>query len=156
MPSKLVVGTMLEVPALAWQMTPLLTRVQFVSIGSNDLQQFLFASDRANPRVWERYDVLSPPVLCFLREVVGRCRAAGVPVSVCGEMAGRTLDAMALIGLGIHSISMSAASIGPIKSMVRSLEVGPLREYMACLFDAPDHSVRDKLRLYAQDHGVVL
>lgn len=155
-PKTLRVGTMLEVPALAWQMPSLLKRVDFVSIGSNDLTQFLFAIDRGNPRISERYDVLSPAMLGFIRYIAKECRKAGVSLSVCGEMAGRPLEAMALLGVGVRVLSMSAPSVGPVKAMVRSLNLPGLECYMATLFDCPDHSLREKLRNYAVDHGVVL
>ena len=153
-PDRVRVGTMLEVPALAWQLPALLKRVDFVSIGSNDLMQFLFAADRGNPRIAERYDVLAPAMLNFLRWIARECRKAGVQLSVCGEMAGRPLEAMALLGVGIRNLSMSAPSIGPVKAMVRSLFLPSLEEYMATLYDRPDHSVRQYLRNFALDHGV--
>jgi len=156
MPELVRVGTMLEVPALAYQLPALLKRVDFVSIGSNDLTQFLFAIDRGNPRISERYDVLSPAMLAFLRNISDECRKAGVHVSVCGEMAGRPLEAMALLGIGIRSLSMSAPSVGPVKAMVRSLYLPALEDYMATLVDLPDHTVREKLRNFAIDHGVQL
>lgn len=155
-PARVSVGTMLEVPALAWQLPALLRCVDFISVGSNDLTQFLFAADRGNMRISERYDVLSPAMLSFLRWITARCRDAGVQLSLCGEMAGRPLDAMVLLGIGIRNLSMSAPSIGPVKAMVRSLSLSRLEDYMATLYDLPDHSVRDKLRNFALDHGVQL
>ena len=97
-------------------------RVDFLSIGTNDLTQFLFAADRADPRLAERYDWLSPAILRFLRRVNAEAKAAGVPVRVCGEMAGRPLEAMALIGIGIDSFSITPAAVGPVKAMVRSID----------------------------------
>lgn len=155
-PSGVQVGAMLEVPGLVFQLPALLPRVDFLSIGSNDAVQFLFASDRGNPRLAGRYDELSPIVLSFLSKVVAECRAAGVSLSLCGEMAGRPLDAMALIGLGFRSMSMAASSIGPVKAMVRSLDLQGLEEYIAGLVHLPDHSVREKLRSFAADHGVII
>jgi phosphotransferase system enzyme I (PtsP) len=154
LPESVRVGTMLEVPGLMWQMPALLRRVDFLSVGSNDLFQFLFAVDRGNPRVAERYDVLSPGVLSLLRSLVGQCEAAGVPLSLCGEMAGRPLEAMTLIGLGFRTISMTPARLGAVRAMTRTLNVKPLESYLEKLFDAPDHSLRQKLRAYARDHGV--
>lgn len=156
LPPRVLVGTMLEVPALAWQLPALLQRVDFISVGSNDLTQFLFASDRGNPRVCDRYDVLAPAVLGFLHDLARRCGEAGVPLSVCGEMAGKPLEAMALIGVGITALSMAAPSLGPVKTMVRSLDAGALRSYMRGLLDSPEHSLREKLRSFAIDHGVAL
>ena len=108
LPAPLRVGAMLEVPSLFWQLPALLPRIDFLSIGSNDLMQFLFACDRGNPELIDRYDVLSPPVLCFLRELVERCRRAGVSLSICGEMASRPLEAMVLLGLGVRKLSVTA------------------------------------------------
>ena len=115
---------MLEVPSLAEMLDLLLPRVDFLSIGTNDLTQFLFAADRADPRLAERYDWLSPAILRFLRRVAAQAKAAGVPVRVCGEMAGRPLEAMALIGIGIDSFSITPAAVGPVKAMVRSIDAG--------------------------------
>ncbi len=155
-PRSVAVGTMLEVPALFWQMEALLPKVDFVSIGSNDLIQFLFASDRGNPRVANRYDLLSPGALNFLRQVVLICARHKVPLSLCGEMAGNPLEAMALLGLGLRTISMSPAAIGPVKMMVRSLNVSDLEGFMEGLYGLPDASVRDALRNYADAQGIAI
>ena len=155
-PSRVEVGAMVEVPALYWQLGALLKRVDFLSIGTNDLFQFLFACDRGNPALIDRYDVLSPPALSFFHDMVQRCRAAGVRLAVCGEMASRPLDAMALIGLGIHHLSLTPSEVGPVKAMLRSLEAAPLGHYLRGLLELPDHSLRGRLRSYARDHGVVL
>lgn len=155
-PAVIKVGTMLEVPALAFQLDALLPLVDFVSIGSNDMTQFLFAVDRGNPRIAERYDSLSPGMLTFIRTVAAKCDAAGVPLSVCGEMAGRPLEAMALIACGVRVLSVASPSIGPVKTMIRSLAVAPARAYLDGLLKAPDRSLRDKLKSFAIDHGVIL
>lgn len=155
-PALVSVGAMLEVPSLIYQLPILLRRVDFLSIGSNDLLQFLFASDRGNPRIADRYDVLSPPVLRCLSAVVAECARANVPVSLCGEMAGRPLEAMALIGLGLRTLSMAPPSVGPVKTMVRSVALDPLRRYVDTLLDLPTRSVREQLRGFARDHGVVI
>jgi phosphotransferase system enzyme I (PtsP) len=153
-PSELKVGVMMEVPALAWQLPALFERVDFMSIGSNDLTQFLFAVDRGNPRIADRYDVLSPAMLTFLRTISEACSKAGVALSVCGEMAGRPLEAMALLGVGMRVLSMSAPQIGPVKAMIRSLSLPPLQRFMSGLYTLPAHSVREELRHFALDHGV--
>jgi len=155
-PRDVRVGTMLEVPALAWQLPALLPRVDFVSIGSNDLRQFLFASDRSNPLLANRYDPLSPGLLSLVRAVVVACEAASVPLALCGEMAGRPLEAMALLGLGLRSISMAPSAVGPVKEMVRSLDLGSLARYLVPLLERPDHSLRGKLLSFARDHGIVI
>ncbi len=156
LPERIKVGTMLEVPALAFQLDALLPLVDFVSIGSNDMTQFLFAVDRGNPRIAERYDPLSPAMLSFIRMVASKCEAAGVPLSVCGEMAGRPLEALALIGCGVRILSVASPSIGPVKTMIRTLSIGPARAYLEGLLALPDRSLRDKLKSFAIDHGVVL
>jgi phosphotransferase system enzyme I (PtsP) len=156
MPSRIEVGAMLEVPSLYWQLKSLLQRVDFLSIGSNDLFQFLFACDRGNPALADRYDVLSPPALSFFHDMVQHCRAAGVRLAVCGEMASRPLEAMALIGLGIHNLSVTPSEVGPVKAMLRSLDAARLGQYLRQLLDLPDHSLRGRLQAYAHDHEVVL
>lgn len=156
MPANIKVGTMLEVPALAFQMDALLPLVDFVSIGSNDMTQFLYAVDRGNPRIAERYDPLAPGMLTFIRHVATKCEAAGVPLSVCGEMAGRPLEAMALLACGVRILSVASPCIGPVKTMIRTLNVGPVKAYLDSLLKAPDRSLRDKLKSFAIDHGVVL
>src|SRR3546814_207409 len=136
-------------------MQALLRRIDFLSVGSNDLVQFLFASDRGNPRVSGRYDVLSPAVLGFLRAVPEACEAAKVPVSLCGEMAGNPLEAMALIGLGYRCLSMPPGSIDAVRVMVRSLDARALKGYVDSLTGSANHSLRSKLRAFAQDRNVV-
>jgi phosphotransferase system enzyme I (PtsP) len=155
-PSELKVGAMMEVPALAWQMPALLERVDFLSIGSNDLAQFMFAVDRGNPRIADRYDVLSPAMLSFLHSIAAAAREKNVPLSVCGEMAGRPLEAMALLGVGLRALSMSGPQVGPVKAMLRSLSLPMLVNYMDGLYNLPVRSVREELRHFAVDHGVVI
>ena len=155
-PATLKVGAMLEVPSLAFQIRALEGRADFLSIGSNDLLQFLFASDRGNPRLDGRYDPLSPPALGFLAHVVAEAEAAGIPLSVCGEMAGDPLQAMALIGLGVRRLSMAPAAIGPVRTMVRSLDAGAVHDFTHSLLSARGHSLRARLAGFARDHGVAL
>ena len=154
LPLSIRVGTMLEVPALAWQLDDLLPEVDFVSVGSNDLMQFFFAADRGSPRVAERYDLLSPAVLSFLRHVVVRCDSAQVPVSLCGEMAGRPLEAMALLGIGFRTISMPSAAIGQVKEMVRLLDVGALSGRLEQLLVSGRRTLREDLSAFAESTGI--
>jgi phosphotransferase system enzyme I (PtsP) len=154
LPTAVEAGTMLEVPSLALQLPALLPLVDFVSIGSNDLMQFLFASDRGNPRLANRYDVLSPAALKFLRDVVRACDGAQVPISLCGEAAGRPLEAMALIGLGLRSLSMSSASVGPVKAMLRRLDARALGRKLDEMLDGPERTLRPQLLAFAQANGV--
>jgi phosphotransferase system, enzyme I, PtsP len=155
-PSEIKVGAMFEVPALAWQLKDLLTRVDFLSVGSNDLRQFLFASDRGSPRIADRYDTLSSAMLGLLEQLARECTAAGVPLSLCGEMAGQPLDAMALIGLGFRTLSMAPPAVGPVKTMVRSLDLGRLQTYLTGIQGSAAGSLRGKLRAFARDHNVAL
>lgn len=155
LPRTIQVGAMVEVPALLWQMETLLKRVDFVSVGSNDLAQFMFASDRVNPQMADRYDVLSPSFLSALRGVVRRCDAAGVPCSICGEAAGNPLDAMAFIGIGFRSLSMSAPRFGAVKCMVLNMMAEPVRRYVDTLIESPNQGVRETLRLFARDQGII-
>ncbi|SDA27348.1 phosphoenolpyruvate--protein phosphotransferase [Sphingomonas sp. NFR15] len=156
MPQAIRYGAMLEVPALAEQLDLLLPRLDFLSVGTNDLTQFLFAADRANPKLAERYDWLSAAILRFLRRLVEPCRAAGVQLGVCGEMGGRTLEAMALIGLGIDRLSITPAAVGPVKAMVRSLDHAALIAKMESLLAAPPRDMRAALSEWASGQGVEL
>ena len=148
------VGVMLEVPALLWQLKPLFAAADFVSLGTNDLLQYLFASDRDNPRVNARYDVLSAPLLGLIGEVVAAATAAGVPLTACGEIAGRPLEAMALIGCGVERLSMTAANVPALKRMVRSLDVSALRTMVADLAGQDHGSVRAAFEEFARQSGV--
>jgi phosphotransferase system enzyme I (PtsP) len=116
----------------------------------------MFAVDRGNPRISDRYDTLSPAMLTFLRSIACQSKTAGVSLSVCGEMAGRPLEAMALLGAGLRVLSMSAPQIGPVKAMIRSLDLPKLENYMDGLYQLPVRSVREELRHFARDHGVTL
>ncbi|MEO1092239.1 MAG: phosphoenolpyruvate--protein phosphotransferase [Pseudomonadota bacterium] len=156
LPSSIDVGAMLEVPALLFQLEQLLDRVSFISVGSNDLEQFLFAADRGNPRLLNRYDTLSPAMLAVIRQLVERCRARSVGLSVCGEMASRPLDALALVALGVRELSLTPASIGQVKAAIRSLDAGAAARFLLRQAELPVHSVRDTFRLYAVDRGVDL
>jgi phosphotransferase system enzyme I (PtsP) len=156
LPKSIKIGVMLEVPALLWQLPELCARIDFLSIGTNDLLQFLFACDRGNPRLAERYDPLSAPMLALFREIIAHTRAAEVPLSMCGDMAGNPIEAMVLIALGFRTLSMPASSIGPVKMMIRSLDAGAVANYLDAIGGRPDHSLRPKLEAYARDHDIAL
>jgi phosphotransferase system enzyme I (PtsP) len=155
-PKRMRIGVMLEVPALLWQLDNLLPKVDFVSIGSNDLLQFLYAADRGNPRLTDRYDTLAPAVLRVFADVVRRCAKARVPLSLCGEMAGKPLDAMALAALGLRTLSMNPVSVGPVKAMVRSLDLARLQRFLADQMDRDERSLREIIRSYAVDNGILI
>ncbi|WP_414832730.1 phosphoenolpyruvate--protein phosphotransferase [Afifella sp. YEN Y35] len=148
---KVELGAMLEVPSLLWQLDELLAKVDFLSVGSNDLFQFLMASDRGSTRLAGRFDALSPAFLRPLRKVAHRARDMGKPVSVCGEIAGRPLEAMALLALGYRSLSMAPSSIGPIKAMILELRLEPLAERLNAMLDGDVSAseLRTELRAWA-------
>jgi phosphotransferase system enzyme I (PtsP) len=156
MPIAIRYGTMLEVPALAEVLDVLLPKIDFLSIGTNDLTQFLFAADRAHPRLAERYDWLSIAILRFLKRIVDACAAAQVPVGVCGEMGGRTLEAMVLLGLGVKRLSITPASIGPVKAMIRSLDLTPLTEQVTAWLADGRVPIRTAAEEWAAASGVEL
>jgi phosphotransferase system enzyme I (PtsP) len=155
-PTQVRIGTMLEIPSLLFQLPELMSRVDFVSIGSNDLFQFLFACDRGSPRVSGRYDTLNPAVIRAIKSIVAAANEYKVDLGFCGDMATRPIDAMALIGCGIRALSMPPASIGPVKAMVRSLNVKALSHYLDYVCTEPVHSVRLPLERFAKDHGVII
>jgi phosphotransferase system, enzyme I, PtsP len=155
-PHNLKIGVMIEIPSLLWQLDQLLPLVDFASIGSNDLVQFLFASDRGNPRLSGRYDPLSPSALGAMRMIVEKANAHGKQVTLCGELGGRPLEAMGLVGIGLTSMSMVPSGIGPVTSMIRSLDQKKLWKFMEPLLKSPAHSLRGDLMEFAQRNGVVL
>ena len=156
LPAQIAIGLMLEVPAMIWQLPALSGRADFISVGTNDLIQFLFAADRGNPRLAGRYDPLSPPVLRVLGDIAAGCATHRLPVALCGEMAGDPLEAMVLVGLGFRTLSMAPSSIGPVKAMIRSLDVNALVEFIASLSDIASHSLRGKFHDFARDRGIVV
>src|SRR5689334_1675994 len=156
LPKRIEFGAMLEVPALAEMLDQLLPRVDFLSVGTNDLTQFLFAASRSDPRLAQRYDWLSPAILRFLKRVLDACRAANVPARICGEMAGRPLEAMALIGIGAENFSITPAGVGPVKAMVRSLDASAARARLDQLLAKPPKDMRKALSNWARRHSVTI
>jgi phosphotransferase system, enzyme I, PtsP len=153
-PAKLSLGAMIEVPSMLWQLDAIGDVADFVSVGSNDLMQFMTASDRGNMLVAGRFDPLSRPFLRALRSIV---RAVGtMPVTLCGEMAGNPLAAMTLIGLGYRSLSMSPASIGPVKAMTHALDAGRVAELLDDWLDRPttENGLRARLTAFAEAEGI--
>ncbi|MEO8811721.1 MAG: phosphoenolpyruvate--protein phosphotransferase [Caulobacteraceae bacterium] len=149
-PARLDVGAMIEAPSLLWHLDALLAMTDFVSVGTNDLMQYLFAADRQNPRVSDRYDPLSPPALRALQAIRQGCSDTGTPVSVCGEMAGRPLEAFALVALGYERLSMPPAGIGPVKQMVLSCDREAARRGMEGLLRSSAGSVRGEIEALAR------
>ncbi|QDZ01512.1 phosphoenolpyruvate--protein phosphotransferase [Nitratireductor mangrovi] len=158
LPTSLKLGAMVEVPSLLYQLPELMRAVDFVSVGSNDLFQFMTATDRGNGLLAGRFDPLSVPFLRALKAVVDAGNRSGVPVTLCGELAGRPVSAMALIGLGYRSISMSPAAIGPVKAMLCELPVDALQARLAEVLesDAGTGDVRGMLTGFAEEHGIPL
>jgi phosphotransferase system enzyme I (PtsP) len=153
-PSKLLIGAMIEVPSVLFELDELLPRVDFVSVGSNDLIQFLFAADRSNARVANRFDSLATASLRALKMLAKACRKTRVPLTLCGEMAGRPLEAMALIALGFRTLSMAPASIGPVKTMIRALDAGAATKHLDGLLTVRTGSLRKELEEFAVKNGI--
>ncbi|MDP2206359.1 MAG: phosphoenolpyruvate--protein phosphotransferase [Alphaproteobacteria bacterium] len=153
-PEKIALGVMLEVPALLFQLDQILKTVDFIAVGTNDLMQYLYAADRSNHAIRGRYDPLSPAMLRVLKTIADQCRAANVPVSVCGEMAGHPLEAMVLIALGFGTLSVPAQSIEAIKTMIPTLDTRRLVPYLEHLMASREHSLRERLLSFARDHDI--
>ncbi len=158
LPRKLQFGAMLEVPALLWQLDELMAAVDFVSVGSNDLFQFSMAVDRGNARVSDRFDTLDKPFLRILRDIVRAGERNNTQVTLCGELAGKPISAMALLGIGFRSVSMSPAAIGPVKAMLLGLDVGALSKAMHEALDdtTTPTSMRELLAHFAETHNIPL
>ena len=154
LPEKVYVGLMIEVPSVVLQLDEILKYADFISVGTNDLAQFVFACDRGNPRLTDRYDVLSVPFLRLMKEIVDKANKAGVYCSVCGEMASNPIEALALIGIGYRNLSSSGAAFGNIKAMVRSTNVETVQDYMQVLLNSQKMMLRPQLLSYAYDHGI--
>jgi phosphotransferase system enzyme I (PtsP) len=153
-PKRVQLGAMIEVPGLLFELDALMKRSDFVSVGSNDLMQFLFAADRTNARVGSRYDPLSPAPLRALKALVKAAKKHNVPLTLCGEMAGRPIEALALIGLGFRSLSMSPASIGPVKTMILSTHAGRVSAHLETLLRKSAPNIRESLNNFAKSESI--
>ncbi|CAN7328586.1 phosphoenolpyruvate--protein phosphotransferase [Mesorhizobium amorphae] len=158
LPTSLKLGAMLEVPSLLFQLDELMKAVDFVSVGSNDLFQFVMAVDRGNTQLSDRFDTLSTPFLRVLKQIADAGARNHTPVTLCGELAGKPISAMALIGLGYRSISMSPASIGPVKAMLTELPLDELQAFFDDNLMAPAHGLpmRALLQAFADDRSIPL
>jgi phosphotransferase system enzyme I (PtsP) len=154
LPEAIRYGAMLEVPALAEVLDVLAPKLSFLSIGTNDLTQFLFAADRANPRLAERYDWLSPSILRFLRRVLKGVEGYPVDVTVCGEMGGRRLEALALMGIGVRRLSITPVSVGPLKELVSKVDLAELSQVMEGWLATPPPNLRTALAEWAMWRGI--
>lgn len=157
-PSKLELGAMIEVPSLLWELDQVLPEADFVSIGSNDLVMFLTAADRGNKRVAKSYDPIALPRLRALKHIVDMARRYNVPLTMCGELAGKTVEALALLSIGMTKLSMSPPSIGPIKEMILGTELTPIRNSVsaALLEGAHGPGIRELLLDWAGRQGLVI
>ena len=155
-PAHVEVGVMVEAPALAWSIPDLKGRADFISIGTNDLMQYFFAADRGNARVADRYDILSAPALRFLKRIREDADAAGLQVSICGEAAGRPLEAMAFAALGFRRLSMPASGIGPVKRLVLSLDARDAAVAVARMLRSDGPTIRGELTDFAVARGYAL
>src|SRR5712691_3802034 len=156
LPDRVHVGAMVEVPSLLYQLDELFARVDFLSVGSNDLFQFLYAADRSNTRVADRFDPISVPVLRALKSIVDKGLACGKPVALCGELASQPIGALALVALGYRTLSLTPSAVGPVKSVLLDLDAGKARALLEPLIDRPTGSMatRDRLEAFAAAEGL--
>ena len=154
LPEGIRYGAMLEVPALADSLDLMLPRLSFLSVGTNDLTQFLFAADRANPKLAQRYDWLSPAIMRFLARVSKGVVGSQVELGVCGEMGGRRLEALALLGIGYRRLSITPASVGPIKELVRKVDLKEISEAMQAWLLNPPQDLRAELQGWAEARDI--
>ena len=153
-PSDIKIGLMIEVPSVLFQLDEILPHADFISIGTNDLAQFMFACDRGNPKLLGRYDVLSAPFLNAMKTIIDKARQYNVYCSVCGEMASNPIETLALIGLGYRNFSCSGSAFGRIKSMIRSVNCAEVEDYVQNLLKSSRATLRPQLIAYAYDHGI--
>ena len=148
---------MVEVPSLLFQLDELISRVDFLSVGSNDLVQFFYAVDRGNKRVADRFDPLSAPLLRAMKEIVDRCRAANKPVTLCGELASQPIGAMTLVALGFRALSLTPSALGAVKAMLLELDVKKAEAVLGPLMQAGTHgAIRRPLEEFAAIEGLSL
>ena len=156
LPDRVEVGTMVEVPSLLYQLDELIERVDFLSVGSNDLLQFFYAADRGNKRVSGRFDPLSAPMLRVFQAIAAKSNAKRKPVTLCGELASSPLGALALVAIGYRSLSVAPSAIGPVKAMLLELDAGKAGKLLVPLIDSPAGSVpiRERLKAFAAEQGL--
>jgi phosphotransferase system, enzyme I, PtsP len=155
LPSSVEIGAMLETPSLAFAPRQFFEMADFISIGGNDLKQFFFAADRENERVRRRYDTLNVSFLTFIEQIAKRCDDTETPVSFCGEDAGRPVEALCFAAMGLRSLSMRPASVGPIKSLLRSVDLTEVRGVIDESIANGDQSVRPSVLDYLARQGWV-
>jgi phosphotransferase system enzyme I (PtsP) len=158
LPERVEVGTMLEVPSLLFQLDEIMSRVDFLSVGSNDLMQFLYAADRGNPKVADRFDALSAPMLRVLKAIADKGRVHERPVALCGELASKPLGALALVALGYRALSVTPSAHGPVKALLIELDSEKAAKLLCPLLACPAGSVsiREQLTAFAEAEGLQL
>ncbi len=158
LPERVEIGTMVEVPSLLYQLDELLERVDFLSVGSNDLMQFFYAADRGNARVAARFDPLSAPMLRAFKSILDKGLHHGKPVTLCGELASSPIGALALAAIGYRSLSLAPSAVGPVKAMLLDLDVKKATALLTPLIDSPAGSVRisERLKAFAEQEGLQL
>jgi phosphotransferase system enzyme I (PtsP) len=156
LPDEVEVGSMVEVPSLLYQLDELLEHVDFLSVGSNDLVQFLYAVDRGNPRVSGRFDPLSAPVLRALKDIADKCRDHGKPVTLCGELASQPIGALALAAIGYRSLSLTPSAVGPVKAMLLELDCRKSAAFLCPLIEKSTGavSIRTQLEKFAAEESL--
>jgi phosphotransferase system enzyme I (PtsP) len=158
LPDQVEVGSMVEVPSLLYQLDELLDRVDFLSVGSNDLVQFLYAIDRGNPRVSNRFDAISAPILRALKDIADKAREHQKPATVCGEMASHPIGALALIAIGYRSLSLTPSAVGPVKAMLLDVDSRKAAAFLCPLIEKPSRGapIREQLEKFAASNGLQL
>jgi phosphotransferase system, enzyme I, PtsP len=156
LPERVEVGTMLEVPSLLYQLDELFDRVDFLSVGSNDLVQFFYAADRGNSRVADRFDAISVPVLRALKTIADKGRAHAKPVTLCGELASKPIGALALVAIGYRALSLSPSAVGPVKAMLLDVNVRKAAALIEPLIEGRTGgvSIRERLQAFAAEQGL--
>jgi len=156
LPDEVEVGSMVEVPSLLYQLDELLEHVDFLSVGSNDLVQFLYAVDRGNPRVSGRFDPLSAPVLRALKDIADKCREYSKPVTLCGELASQPIGALALAAIGYRSLSLAPSAVGPVKAMLLEVDCRKAAAFLCPLIGKRSGGtpIRAELEKYAANSGL--
>jgi phosphotransferase system enzyme I (PtsP) len=154
LPKTIRVGAMIETPAAVWRLSEIAERVDFLSVGGNDLAQFYFAADRESERTQRRFDPIDPGFLSFLRFVVEKAAAAGAPLTYCGEQAADLAMAAALIALGVRRFSIPATAVGPFGRMVRSLDAGAVSAWLKARMEKSGGDLRMEIGAYLSAQGV--
>ncbi|MEZ5892857.1 MAG: phosphoenolpyruvate--protein phosphotransferase [Parvularculaceae bacterium] len=155
LPADIKIGAMIETPAAAWRADKLAEKVDFLSIGGNDLAQFYFAADRDSDRVQRRYDPLNAGFLSFLMATVEKVSRSGTPLSYCGEQTADAVTAAALIGVGVRQFSLPAAFVGPFRRLVRTIDARKTHDWLAEQVAQPATTLRPALAKFLKESGVV-